>query len=119
MIRKLSERAVSYKEQFLGGDKVVEFSSFLTREEAHDAGRGFSVNTLLPGASIGHHRHSGEFEVYLVLEGAAEVVDNGSQPQTLLPGDMLLCDDGESHSIANKGQVPLKFLSLILFMPQK
>lgn len=119
MIRKKADRMVKTMEEFRGGKLTTEISGFLTEEEVHGTGRGFSVNTLPPGGSIGWHQHTGDFEVYLVLQGTARVEENDRSEHILDEGDMMFCEDGAYHSIENVGGDDLKFLSLILYTPQK
>ena len=119
MIRTKEQRMVNVMKEMRGGKLETTISSFLTQDEAHGTGRGFSINSLPPGGSIGWHKHEGDFEVYLILQGEATVVDNDSASHLLKPGDMMFCEDGESHSIENTGKERLDFLSLILFTPKK
>ena len=115
MIRRKKDRMESAVPQMRGGKGTTLVSKFLTEDESHGTGKNFSVNTLESGASIGWHQHTGEYEIYLVLEGEAVVTDNSGTRHVLMPGDMMLCDDGESHSIENQGSAPVRFLSLILY----
>ena len=115
MIRLNKDRMENEVPQMRGGLGTTLVSKFLTEEEAHGTGKNFSVNTLPPGASIGWHQHTGEFEIYLILEGEAVVTDQERRQHQLKPGDMMLCDDGESHAIENRGDAPVSFLSLILY----
>ncbi len=113
MKRWKQQRRRERKRNMLGGEGELEIVHFLEAEEACGAGRLFAVDTLLPGSSIGYHQHTGEYEIYLVLEGTAEIVEDG-QTYLLQRGDMMQCGDGSSHSIKNIGSVPLRFLALIL-----
>lgn len=97
----------------LGGKGELEIFHILDKEDAYGAGRLFAVNTLRPGSSIGYHKHSGEYEIYFILSGRAEIVEDG-QRYVLDPGDMMQCKDGSSHSIENIGSTDLEFLALIL-----
>ena len=38
---------------------------------------------------------------------------NGKEYE-VFPGDVLFCDDGESHALENTGDTDLKFVALIL-----
>lgn len=118
MIRKQGDRMIKTMEAFRGGNLTTEISSFLTEEEAHKTGRGFSVNTLPPGGSIGWHQHVGDFEVYLILGGTAKVTEDDRTAHLLAEGDMMFCEDGAHHSIENVGQDDLRFLSLIIYTPK-
>ena len=115
MIRLKQDRMDSAVPQMRGGAGTTLVSKFLTEEESHGTGKNFSVNTLEGGASIGWHQHTGEYEIYLILEGEAVVTDNERKEHVLATGDMMLCDNGESHAIENRGETPVRFLSLILY----
>ena len=65
------------------------------------------------GCSIGMHPHEGESEVYYILEGEATVTD-AAGTRKLQPGDAEICFDGESHTVINEGDEPLKMLCVIV-----
>ena len=96
-----------------GGEGECTVQHVLEKEDAYGAGRNFTINTLAPGCSIGYHQHKGEFEVYYVLEGVGQVVDDG-EIYLLRQGDMMQCRDGSSHSIENRTDKPLRVLALII-----
>ncbi len=96
-----------------GGDNEVIFYDWLLPDEAKGHGRVFSKVVIPPGASIGYHEHSGEFEAYYVLSGEATVDDNGKEV-ILKPGDMNLCKDGCGHSTKNNGTEDLVLMALIM-----
>lgn len=97
-----------------GGSGHVRCTCFLSEELSYGAGRGFTVCTMPPGSACGVHEHHGECELYLILSGTARITDNGRE-DILLPGDMSLCRDGDTHSIENAGQEDLRYISLILY----
>ena len=65
------------------------------------------------GAGIGLHEHVNETEYYIVLEGTAEVNDNGTMTK-VGPGDVVITGDGATHSITNTGTVPFKMIAVIV-----
>ena len=66
-----------------------------------------------PGAGIGYHEHLTETEYYIMLEGTAEVNDNGAKV-TVGPGDVVITGDGAAHSITNTGHEPVKMIAVIV-----
>ena len=82
-------------------------------ERSGDHGRLFSKLVLPPGASIGEHQHEGEFEAFYVVDGNPTVTDNGDVVE-LNPGDMHLCPNGSSHSVANNTDKDVTMIALIL-----
>lgn len=69
--------------------------------------------TLPPGASIGPHSHTEDTEFYIILEGTGKVNDNGTE-KDIKKGDVMITGNGEMHSIANTGDVPLVFHAVII-----
>ena len=113
MIKTAGEQQVRIRENVRGGDGAVAFHDFLLTDESFGAGKLFSRTELPAGASIGEHRHDGEFEVYYVLAGTVEVLDGGVW-QTMRRGDMHLCASGESHALKNTSAKEAQILMLIL-----
>ncbi len=117
MRKENAQQRREIRTDMMGGKGQVELQHVLEKEDAYGAGRNFTINTLAPGCSIGYHQHKGEFEVYYVLEGVGQVVDDG-EIYLLRQGDMMQCRDGGSHSIENVGEEPLRVLALILNVAQ-
>ena len=69
--------------------------------------------TLPPGASVGPHPHTEDMEFYIILEGSGKVNDNGTE-KDVARGDVMITGNGETHSIANTGNVPLVFHAVII-----
>ena len=113
MIKTAGEQQVRIRENVRGGDGAVAFHDFLLTHESFGVGKLFSRTELPAGASIGEHRHDGEFEVYYVLAGTVEVLDGGVW-QTMRRGDMHLCASGESHALKNTSAEEAQILMLIL-----
>ena len=115
MIKKKSELKVDRHEKFREGKGEIFFHHFLNQEESGGVGRLFCKTVIPPGEnSIGVHRHEGDFEVYYIISGKAEVYDNG-ETHILEAGDLNLCPDGQEHGIANAGDEELVYISLIIF----
>lgn len=66
-------------------------------------------DVLEPGTCIGAHRHEGDEEIYLVLEGTGEMLIDGGV-QVIGSGDLCLTRHGHIHGLANTGAVPLRLL---------
>ncbi|MEA4915860.1 MAG: cupin domain-containing protein [Christensenella sp.] len=113
MIKTAGEQQVRIRENVRGGEGALAFHDFLLADESYGTGKLFSRTELPAGASIGEHRHDGEFEVYYVLAGTVEVLD-GRVWQTMRRGDTHLCASGESHALKNTGTEEAQILMLIL-----
>ena len=113
MIKTAGEQQVRIRENVRGGEGALAFHDFLMTEESYGVGKLFSRTELPAGASIGEHRHDGEFEIYYVFAGTVEVLDGGVWT-TMRRGDMHLCASGESHALRNTSAEEAQVLMLIL-----
>lgn len=113
MIKRQSAMRREPTEKARGGVGVTIFDHILEKNEMRTNCRMFTKITLEPGASIGYHLHTQEEDIYYILAGIASVNDNGDI-RTVYPGEVVYTSDGDSHSIANNGEVPLEFVSIIL-----
>ena len=113
MIRKKSEIRERVVMHAMGGEGYVKFQDWLLPEEFPGHGRVISKVVIPAGCSIGYHKHEGEFEAYVLVQGKASLNDNGTE-YMLEVGDMHLCRNGEAHSIANAGDEDLVLSAVIL-----
>ncbi len=113
MIKRAQEVKSEVKRGVCDGVGEVQFTHLLTEQELPEKSRLYSVVTLKPGNSIGYHQHVGDGESYWILEGTAQVVEDG-QTYELHPGDVVMTYSGHSHSIQNIGEDDLKFVASII-----
>jgi len=100
------------KSELKGGVGDLDFNKLVPDEMLYGAGTVCSVITFKPGESIGVHGHTDNFEIYYILEGEAEVMDN-NEVRTLHVGDSEICANGGIHSIKNNTDKQMKALALI------
>jgi quercetin dioxygenase-like cupin family protein len=67
------------------------------------------IVTIQPGGAVADHYHRAAREFYYVLQGRCRLTVNG-ETSTLRPGDMLLMEPGDVHSLANHGAIPFQLL---------
>ena len=67
---------------------------------------------LVPGASIGLHKHETNSETVYILEGAGKVLCDG-ETSPLKAGDVHYCAQGHEHSIMNCGTQDLIFFAVV------
>lgn len=115
MIKRERDLKVETIPNMRGGSGIAEIVRFLEGGEFHDKGRLFGKITLKPGVSIGLHQHVNDCEAFYILTGEGIYNDNGKEI-SIKSGDILYCEDGESHSIMNTGDRDLAFIALILFV---
>jgi len=113
MIKRQSAMRREPTEKARGGVGITIFDHILEKTEMLTNCRMFTKITLEQGASIGYHKHEKEEDIYYIITGVATVCDNG-ETRTVYPGEVVYTGDGGSHSIANDGEVPLEFVSIIL-----
>lgn len=74
---------------------------------------GSGINALEPGASIGVHQHVEDEELYVIISGEGEYIDNAGKHHPMKPGDISFCLKGESHGLVNTGSDLLVFGAVI------
>ena len=114
MIRKAQQQKTSTQPNLKGGRDTVRLKHIIEEAESYGTGRLFAISIIPPGGSIGHHTHTGDFEIYYILKGTAKVMDNDVE-DILEPGDSMICKEGESHSIENIGEIDLEYVAFILY----
>ncbi len=75
--------------------------------------RMMAMMSLDSDSTIGYHIHEDDMEIYLILDGKPIVSDNGTE-EILNPGDMLITEKGQGHSMSNKTNDPVTFLAIII-----
>ena len=113
MIKRAEEMKSAVKVNMRDGDGQVVVTNILESGEYKGRSRLVATLTLEPGCSIGEHVHENEEEIFYVIEGEAQYLDNGEWV-TLRKGDSCLCLGGQTHSIANRGDKTLVVVAVIL-----
>lgn len=114
MIRRNDNYTVEEIQGLKDGKGFVTVVNFFDPEDFLGKGRLYGKSIIKPGHSIGYHTHVGDQEAYYILKGQALYNYNGIET-TLLPGDLAICKDGESHSIEAEGEEDLEYIMLILY----
>lgn len=93
------------------GDSLVKY---LLDSSELPAKAGFLGELVLePGTSVGYHKHVGEGELYYILSGEGEYVEEGKK-SIVSSGMATMVYDGGSHSLANTGKTPLVFIAVLI-----
>lgn len=106
MIINFDKIELSILENFKGGKKATEAHMFVDENNRMLKGR------LVPGASIGLHRHEGSSEIIYVTKGTGKVLYEGEYIP-LKEGDVHYCPEGCEHSLINDSQEDLLFLGIV------
>ncbi|MCD7837648.1 MAG: cupin domain-containing protein [Clostridiales bacterium] len=112
MIKKKEQMRHAVIENMRGGEGAIHLEHVLENSETGDRTGLCSVCTVEPGCSIGLHTHDTNAEIYYMLEGQLELNQNG-KICTIQAGDVVFTADGESHSVANRGDQAAKLLAVI------
>lgn len=92
--------------EFRGGDMSIR-----TAEYMDDVNRIIKV-TLLPGSSVGLHKHPTSSEVIFVISGVGSVVCDGEEEQ-LRAGLCSYCPVGSEHLIRNDGEDEFVYYAVV------
>ncbi len=113
MIRRNGEYCRVVKDNMRGGEGSVLIESLWDPyKELKANNRLFARLTIEPGGSIGFHKHENEEEVFVIVNGVAEMDDDGNV-ERLYPGDTILTADGAGHSVKSVGDRDLEMLAVI------
>jgi mannose-6-phosphate isomerase-like protein (cupin superfamily) len=114
MLCHRNELKTEMREKARGGNGTTTFLHLVEGKGAvHKNVNMMAELTLPPGASMGPHSHTGETEFYIILKGNGTVNDNGTE-KPVAAGDVMITGNGETHSIANTGSVPLVLHAIIV-----
>ena len=111
MIRKANIVEV---EGLAGGRGLARVNHIVPAEELYGHGRMYAKVELLPGSSVGWHRHEGETEPYYILSGKGVFVDDDGSRTEVGEGDVCTILPGQCHAIVNSSETEnLVFMALI------
>jgi quercetin dioxygenase-like cupin family protein len=113
MVIKSGEMKSEAREGMRGGSGSVLLTHIATGGQLPQKCRLFSVITLEKGCGIGAHAHSGETELYYVLQGEGVLDDNGEK-KPFRKGDCNVCGGGATHAIENEKDEPLVLVAAIV-----
>lgn len=106
MIIKQNDMKVQSRPRLRDGFGTTDFLHIVSEELRPKKCRLFSVMILEKGCSAGRHDHTGETEIYYVMQGEGIINDNG----TIRPfkvGDCNICGGGDFHSVSNENDETL------------
>jgi len=113
MIAKANDLPMEYRERMRGGEGTVQISHAAPAGALPPGLRLYAQITLPPGAGIGEHVHERETELFYVLQGQGEILENGVW-QPLSPGDATSTGGGASHALRNTGDGPFVVMATII-----
>lgn len=91
---------------FKGGEKEVLAKMFA------DSDNRIMFGKLIPGSSIGMHKHEGSSEVIFIQKGSGKVLFEG-ESEKVSEGDVHYCPQGCEHSLINDGEEELIYFAVV------
>jgi mannose-6-phosphate isomerase-like protein (cupin superfamily) len=113
MIRPPAEMPSEVRPNMRGGEGEVTVQHLFTSPEFGGKVRLCARLSIPPGASIGHHQHTGEDEVYLITRGTGLLTEEGRESR-VTTGTAILTGQGASHALRNDTTEPLEVLAFIV-----
>lgn len=95
------------------GEAVCSYAFMMGKAPEGSAFQMLASQVLMPGNSVGFHKHTDNEEIYVFLSGQGTFYDNDEKPTQVGPGDMTITTRGQSHGLVNTGNEPLKFLAVV------
>ncbi len=114
MLFKSEERKHTVRKEAYGGRGELNSFYAIPRGESPSGSKFKMVGEIFidAGASIGHHAHDLDEEVYVILSGRGVFVDNDGTRYDVGPGDVTLTMQGQKHGLEALDE-PLRILALI------
>lgn len=106
MIIKFDEIKETELKAFYGGDGALIANMYV--DEKNKILRG----KLVPGATIGLHKHLPSSEIIFILSGKGKSVCDGVE-ELLIAGDCHYCPKGSEHCLMNVGEDDLCFYAVV------
>ena len=77
-----------------------------------DENNRIMMGMLIPGATIGLHRHEGSSEVIFIQSGSGKVLYDGKYEE-VKAGDVHYCPEGHEHSLINDSEENLTYFAVV------
>ena len=100
---KTEEKALPH---FKGGEKELNAKMHV------DGNNKILLGRLVPGATVGEHKHEGSSEIIYGLSGKGCIICDGEK-EILEPGVACYCPEGSSHTVINDGTEDLTFFAVV------
>ena len=106
MIIDFDKIEVSIMPAFKGGEKETRAAMFT------DENNRIMMGMLIPGATIGLHRHEGSSEVIFIQSGSGKVLYDGKYEE-VKAGDVHYCPEGHEQSLINDSEENLTYFAVV------
>ncbi|WP_295158933.1 cupin domain-containing protein [uncultured Brachyspira sp.] len=95
------------------GDLIVKYAFVRDNAPKDYTTKEMGYMTLMPGDSVGLHKHEDNEDSYLIVSGIGTYTDTDGSQYEVKSGDMTICRSGHSHAISNSGKSPLIFFAVL------
>lgn len=106
MIIKFDEIKETELKAFYGGEGALIANMYVDGKNKILRGK------LIPGATIGAHRHVPSSEIIFILSGKGKAICDGVE-EFLTAGDCHYCPKGSAHTLINVGEEDLCFYAVV------
>jgi oxalate decarboxylase/phosphoglucose isomerase-like protein (cupin superfamily) len=95
----------------IGGEVVKDNETYLLKDNKTLKNLVLSSTLLYRGQQTRGHRHPGQEEVYIFVQGRGKMIvgDETDTPFNVSSGDIVLIPDGAFHRVINDGDMNLLF----------
>ncbi len=102
---------LKYSMHDVGGEVVKDNEVYLLKDNKTLNNLVLSSTKLYRGQQTRGHRHAGQEEVYIFVQGYGKMIvgDETDEPFAVQPGDIVLIPDGAFHRVINDGEMNLIF----------
>jgi Mannose-6-phosphate isomerase len=103
------------RDKVAGGEGTLSGKFSFTRHDAKpdEAIKEIGWMTLLPGHSIGMHKHENNEDAYIIVSGTGVFIGSDGKEIPVKAGDITIARKGEGHALLNTGKEPLYFLDIV------
>lgn len=100
-----------YPNTDIGGTTVRDDENYLVKDNHTLKNLVVSSTRLYRGCQTRGHRHSGQEEVYVFVQGWGKMIvgDETTEPFNVGPGSVVLIPDGAFHRVINDGDSHMLF----------
>jgi mannose-6-phosphate isomerase-like protein (cupin superfamily) len=108
---RIMENKIKYSTYDIGGEVVKDNETYLLKDNKTLKNLVLSSTLLYREQSTRGHRHVGQEEVYIFVQGRGKMVvgDEEGTPFDVAQGDIILIPDGAFHRVINDGDINLLF----------
>lgn len=104
-------KMIKFNVHDVGGEVVKDNETYLLKDNKTLNNLVLSSTKLYRGQSTRGHRHAGQEEVYLFVQGYGKMIvgNETDEPFDVSPGDIVLIPDGAFHRVINDSEMNLVF----------